>query len=131
MDCQKQANDFLRKAGIRYSSRFIKFGYHFQDDDKMRDIFQCYLSRPGKKMSIRFGQSLQNSTNGNYPPTAYDLLTCLTKYEPGTFNNFCGDYGYDNDSRRAEKTYKAVIREWNKVNSFFSSDELTELQEIN
>lgn len=64
-------------------------------------------------------------------PTAYDLLTCITKYDPGTFENFCGDFGYDSDSRRAERIYNSCVKEWNDVKSFFTEQELTELAEIN
>ena len=35
-------------------------------------------------------------------PTAYDVLTCLTKFDPHAFESFCGDFGYDMDSRAAE-----------------------------
>ena len=63
-------------------------------------------------------------------PTAYDLLACLTKYEPGTFEDFCGDFGYDTDSRSAEKTYNAVKEEYMKVCSIFSAEEMDQLQEI-
>lgn len=64
-------------------------------------------------------------------PVAYDILSCIQKYDPGTFENFCSDYGYDNDSRRAEQTYHAVVKEWSKVQRFFTADELAELQEVN
>ncbi len=30
-------------------------------------------------------------------PTAYDILACLTKYEVGTFDDFCSNFGYDTD----------------------------------
>lgn len=63
-------------------------------------------------------------------PSAYDLLTCLTKSDPGTFEDFCSEFGYDTDSRRAEKVYNAVKKEWDDVNGFFSDAELDELQEI-
>lgn len=65
------------------------------------------------------------------PPTAYDILACLTKYDPHTFEDFCADFGYDTDSRKAERTYKAVKEEWNGLQALFNNDELTELQEIN
>lgn len=64
-------------------------------------------------------------------PSAYDLFTCITKNDPGTFDNFCGDFGYSSDSRRAEQVYQAVVKEWQKVQRFFTADELAELQEIN
>lgn len=64
-------------------------------------------------------------------PTAYDLLASITKYDPDTFENFCSEFGYDTDSRKAEKTYFAVQEEWNKVRKFFTTEELEKLREIN
>jgi len=62
--------------------------------------------------------------------TAYDVICCLTKDDPGTFEQFCGDFGYDEDSRRAEETYRAVVDEWKRVRRFFTDVELTEVREI-
>lgn len=63
-------------------------------------------------------------------PSAYDLLSCLTKYDPGTFENFCGDFGYDTDSRKALKTYRAVRKEWRDLEKMFNEEELQQLSEI-
>ena len=63
-------------------------------------------------------------------PHAYDLLACLTKSDPGTFGDFCSDFGYDEDSRMAERTYFAVQEEWMRVRRFFTPDELVELHEV-
>lgn len=67
-----------------------------------------------------------------YPktPGAYDLLTGITKNDPGTFKDFCGDFGYDEDSRTAEKTYKAVCDEWQNVKTIWTDAEIEKLQEI-
>lgn len=62
-------------------------------------------------------------------PTAYDVLACLTKYDPGSFDDFCDDFGYSNDSRTAERTYLAVTDEWSKVQKMFG-DVLQQLQQI-
>lgn len=62
-------------------------------------------------------------------PTAYDVLACLTKYDPGTFENFCAEYGYDTDSRKALETYLAVQKEWQGVARLFG-DCLDEYAEI-
>jgi hypothetical protein len=64
-------------------------------------------------------------------PTAYDVLACVTKWNPGTFENFCSEFGYDEDSRRALKTYKAVCKEWRNISKLFTETELEQLQEIN
>jgi hypothetical protein len=68
-----------------------------------------------------------------YPkaPTAYDILACVTKHEVGTFEDFCSEFGYDTDSRKAEKTYQAVKEEYLNISRLFNEDELAELQEIN
>ena len=62
-------------------------------------------------------------------PHLYDILACVQKYDPGTFEDFCMDFGYDTDSRSAEKIYYAVRDEGRAIESMFS-DCLDELQEI-
>ena len=64
-------------------------------------------------------------------PTAYDVLSCLTKHEINDFDDFCDEFGYDTDSRKAEKIYKAVVEEWKNVKILWSDEEIEELQEIN
>lgn len=63
-------------------------------------------------------------------PTAYDILSCITKNDPGTFRDFCGDFGYDEDSMRANRTYMAVQAEYAAAAKFFTAEELNELQEV-
>lgn len=64
-------------------------------------------------------------------PSVYDVLACLTKYDPGTFEDFCSDYGYDEDSRTAERVYFAVQKEYTRLAKLFTPDEMEELAEIN
>ena len=63
-------------------------------------------------------------------PRLYDILACMTKYDPGTFEDFCSEYGYDEDSRSAEKTYNAVVEEYEAMCRLFSDEELEVLQLI-
>ena len=64
-------------------------------------------------------------------PSVYDVLACLTKYDPGTFEDFCSDYGYDEDSRTAERIYFAVQKEYAQLARLFTPNEMEELAEIN
>lgn len=84
------------------------------------------LSRNRKTYTFDFGQSL---ADGSKTPTMYDVLACLQKYDLGSFEDFCHEYGYDEDSRRAERTYKAVCREYAAVERLFG-DCMDELQEL-
>lgn len=63
-------------------------------------------------------------------PRAYDILASVTKYDPGTFENFCGDFGYDTDSRKADKVYHDVVDEWKNIEKLFTEEQLELLTEI-
>ena len=64
-------------------------------------------------------------------PSAYDVLVCLTKHDPGTFEDFCGDYGYDSDSISANRVYAAVVDGYKALSRLFTAGELEQLAEIN
>lgn len=64
------------------------------------------------------------------PPNAYDILTCLQKYDVGSFEDFCWGFGYDEDSRRAEKIYNSVVEEYNALCMLYNDNEMEMLQEI-
>lgn len=79
----------------------------------------------GRKMS----QGQYDISECKTPPTIYDVLASLTKYDPETFEDFCSEYGYNIDSRKAYDTFQVVDKEWHEVKRMFS-DCLDELQEI-
>ena len=116
------------------SARFVKHDRRFDDDKDTRDIYDITLTRGTRSYTFNFGQSVAESSRTaakRKAPTAYDVLACIQKYDPGSFENFCGDFGYDTDSRKAEKTYRTVREEYLQVSRLFSDAELIELQEIN
>jgi hypothetical protein len=129
----KQANDFLKKHGIKFSAKMT--------DDNKCPLFcdgkhvhgnrhRVTFSRNGERFQIMFWNSYNDARTGE-PVQAYDVLACLTKSDPDSFEWFCSEYGYITDSRKAEKTYKAVVKEWQKVERFFTSEEIEELYKIN
>lgn len=63
-------------------------------------------------------------------PNAYDILACLQKYDVGTFEEFCSEFGYDEDSRTAERIYIAVIKEYKDLTRIFTEEQMEELCEI-
>ena len=127
MNYTAQAEKFAQKHGVKLS--FIgdpQYKRHFVDDKKSRYVFKCRLTRAGKSYIFDFGQSINV---GAEEPTLYDVLTCLQKYDCGDFENFCSEFGYDTDSRKAERIYKDVCKEFKAVERLFS-DIIEELQEI-
>lgn len=63
-------------------------------------------------------------------PNEYDVLACLEKYDVGTFENFCSEFGYDENSGTAERIYIAVIKEYKDLTRIFTEEQMEELSEI-
>lgn len=129
-DYNKQANEFLRKTGATMKINFSHNGEHFADDKQNRDIYKITISKGRRSYTFKFGQSLAKSGTGE-APTAYDVLACLQKYDVGSFEDFCWEFGYNVDSRQAEKTYKAVCKEYEKLCTIFSDEEMELMRDIN
>lgn len=57
-------------------------------------------------------------------PEAVDVLNCLVS-DAGSadysFEDFCAELGYDEDSRKAERTYNAVVKQTAKLKTFLNS----------
>lgn len=126
-DYKKQAADFLTATGTEFKAVYKSHDFYFDGDKETRDIYNITLKNSRNRFRFTFGQSLNNT---GIAPTPYDVLACLTKYDVGSFENFCGDFGYDVDSRKAYKTYKAVLREWKNVELLWTPEEIELLQEI-
>lgn len=126
----EQAQEFLKKTNTKCSINYIGYGPHFDDDKESRNIYRVTLRRANRSFSFKFGDSIANSAKGD-EPTEYDVLACLQKYDVGTFENFCGGFGYDVDSRKALKTYNAVVREFKGVCRIWNEAEREQLAEIN
>ena len=123
MDYQKQATDFMEETETTMKTTYIEHEKHFPDDKERRDIWRITLRRHGKSYSFKYGQSIANAGE---TPTAYGVLACLTKYDPGTLDNFGEDWGW---GKSTVKTYKAVVKEFKGVTRLFADviDELTEI----
>lgn len=122
-----QGKQFLEETGTTMEVGEPEFGLHFKDDKKPRYRFPVTFKRGKKRFKLTFGQSYHA---GDKVPTAYDVLAALTKSDPGTFENFCSEFGYDSDSRTAESIYNGVRKEWEQVSAMWTADEIEKMQEI-
>ena len=62
-----------------------------------------------------------------YRPELEDLLDCLASDASGIenspdFEDWCGEYGYDTDSRKAEKIFKTVEHQARRLKQFLGDD---------
>lgn len=151
----KQARDFLEKTGTMFAIELIGTDYYFDSDKDMRDIYRINLTNTKHTYTFRYGDSVHNTQARrgelkpmrrmsvydfeqikakakaeHRPPSAYDVLACLTANEVGTFKDFCDNYGYDEDSRAAFKIYEAVTDEYSNICRLFDESQREELSEI-
>lgn len=121
---KKMANSFAEKHGVKLSViGEPEYRHYFQDDREPRYVFKLRLSRNGKSFTFTFGQSIMA---GDEKPDLYTVLDCLTIFDPGSFSEFCGNFGYSEDSKSAERIYKSVCREYKAVCRLFPEDEIIE-----
>lgn len=134
----KQAQKFLKKTNTSFKAEFDKHDKYFPGDKESRDIYNITLSTHGRvkhkvvptgSYTFTFGQSIVN-TEKNKRPTPYDVLSCVEKYDPESFEDFCSNYGYDTDSRSAEKTYRACKEQFLSISELYTEEELELLRDI-
>ncbi len=79
--------------------------------------YRVTLKRRGRQMTVPFsmGPAL------DHEPGASEVLSCLVSDASSSdqdFDNWCADYGYDTDSRKAERTFRAVAAQSAKLRTF-------------
>lgn len=148
----KRATDFLQKTHTKMKIEYVGRAVNKEWKEKeKRCLYEITLTSPRGSMTFDFWDSIRNTEIRTMPfdaynmqankelaakkkaavPSVYDVLACLQKYDPGTFEDFCLDYGYDEDSRTAERIYFAVQKEYTQLARLFTPDEMDELAEIN
>lgn len=131
---EKQAVDFCNKWEIEIKWMFVGVGVNSEwGDNKKRNHWHWIITKDGKATQGEFWDSVVNTQktyqdpNKRNNPRAYDLLACLEKYGYDSFEDFCCELGYDENSRKAYNTYEAVKKEYNGlVNVFGNNEELWE-----
>ena len=125
----RQAAEFMIATKTTFKATFKTNDFYFPGDKKTRDIYRCTLKTPLGSYTFDFGRSINNSDQ-NTAPRPYDIFASVTKYDCGTFENFCSEFGYDTDSRTAERTYKAVCKEFKNIARIYTPEQLELMQEI-
>jgi hypothetical protein len=96
--------------------------------------YKITLSGEGRNpVTFDFWGSINDRKKGE-DPTEYDILACVSGDIncPDTFEDFCSEYGYDEDSRKAYATWDRCRNFAEKLQGFFCEgeerDSLAEIQ---
>jgi hypothetical protein len=117
-------SDFTEKYKVTMDSEEVSSRPDGLMGDSARH-YKCVLKMGQKRMTLYFSCGSACSE-----PTAYEVLNCLLADANGMdyvvgFEDWCRDYGYDTDSRTAEKTYKAIVHQSKRLGQFLG-DKLNE-----
>ena len=102
--------------GVRLTSTWVDRNPHM-DDSRDMDHWRCTLSAEGRRMVVYYSKGFGH--NGE-EPTVAELLDCLASDAAGVENatglvDWCAEYGYDANSRSAERTYRTIQRQSDRL----------------
>jgi hypothetical protein len=134
---QVQAQKFLDQFGLKFRATFRgdrcppwcgEDGHGCIHGDRYRVTIS---RKTGGRVSFDFWNSQKDMQEGK-SPTACDALACISSDAtcPDNFEDFCAEYGYETDSRKAETLFRRVSKFAARLQAFFTSDELEALAEI-
>jgi hypothetical protein len=120
-------DQFVAKHRITAEVGYADSNPNMADSENMYH-FKITLKRKGKRLTTYFSQGYGISTE----PSAEDLLNCLGSDSAGienaaSFEDWASEYGYDTDSRKAERTFKVCERQAAKLKAFLGEDAYKEL----
>jgi hypothetical protein len=122
--------EFFQANKIRMSAARTDHNPHMEEDRAHpMDHWKCLIRCGTRRMSVYFSMGMGH--NGRRPSPA-DVLDCLASDASGienaqSFEDWCGEYGYDTDSRKAHKTYKVCERQAAKLKALLGEDAYKQL----
>jgi hypothetical protein len=99
-------------------------GMQRDDDGWYHYPYRVTLSRKGHgSMRLTWRQGTAHTND----PNVVEVLDCLASDAAGFvnaqgFEDWCSEYGYDSDSRKAEKIYRAVERQTDSLRRVLGDD---------
>lgn len=113
---------FVRDHKVRINVEYADSNPNM--DDKNMDHWKVVLKAGKKQLTTYFSKGFGH--NGE-EPSVEEVLDCLVSDASGyenarSFEEWASEYGYDEDSRKAEKIYKAVERGSKKLLKFLGKE---------
>lgn len=113
---------FVRLNKIRMTYDWADSNPNMTDSQNMNH-YKCTLKMGKKQITLFFSQGYGISVD----PDAESVLDCLASDSASienarSFEDWANEYGYNTDSRKAEKIFKACERQAEKLKSFLGDE---------
>lgn len=124
MTTTKAIQQLIERAGITLTAKQTARNPHM-DESRDMDHWRCVLRRGKKTMVVYFSKGYGYK---GAAPKVDEVLDCLASDAAGfenaqSFEDWCSEYGYDTDSRKAERAYKAVERQASRLAKVLSVED--------
>jgi hypothetical protein len=111
--------EFIARHDITASCSPTDHNPNMDGGEKM-DHWRVVLARPGARLTVYF--SMGTGHHGK-PPEPASVLDCLASDAASIenapdFREWCAEFGYDTDSRKAHRTFKICQRQAQRLKNF-------------
>ena len=111
--------DFIKGNHIRMTAERVDSNPNMDDSANM-DHWKCLFRAGNSRMTVYFSMGYGHH---GAEPEADEVLDCLASDASGienarSFEDWCGDYGYDSDSRKAEKIFNTCEHQAKRLRQF-------------
>jgi hypothetical protein len=115
---------FVVSHGITMTADWADANPNMTDMPAGSSHWKCVLKCGRRTMTVPFSQGPAISRE----PSVEDVLDCLASDAAGyenaqSFEDWASEYGYDTDSRKAEKTFKTVQKQANRLRWLLYTDD--------
>ena len=135
LENKKTIDDFIKENKISIHCEYSNGNPTMNDLESSRmNHYKVTLKRKyklkGNHLDSRYGfkRITLFYSQGSYftnNPKVEDVLDCLKSdylASLDSFNDFCDEFGYSNDSIRSKKTYEACVKNGKKLQKFLNDD---------
>ena len=123
-------DQFITEQQLIMSVRPIRRNPHMQE--QLPRNFECTIAFEGRgyhePLTVYFSQGSAHKK----PPTLAEVLDCLASDASGvdnaqSFEDWASEYGYNTDSRKAERTYNICVQQARELKALLGQDAYNQL----
>lgn len=116
--------DFITRTGVTLTAVRTARNPHMDDSESM-DNWRCVLRRGRRSMVVHFSKGVGHH---GAAPTVDEVLDCLASDAASVenasgFEDWCNDLGYGTDSRKAERTYREIGRQAERLKAVLGDED--------
>ena len=152
-ECSEKPDELkLILASIDVLIRYVGISEYWPDDKEPRQKIVIKITRNNQTIEFDYDMSLYDTwilsddIRSYWPSPSdlkkriiakrkvkihmlYSILSCvsLDYYIPNIFEEFCAEFGYDTDSRKAFDTWQSCLVQSAKLHKIFTDDEISAL----